>query len=197
MPRDLAPVDAGLRPARRGWPARRRPTSSPGAARPTAGRSMRISSCGAVNPARTLPRSSTRSARVPPVPISIPIHMNLGSYVCGFRPRADRPRRKRPASLPSVAFSIRVSRGAEGEGAPRASRRASAGRRSPSAGSTPPLSRYSGKLKMLTSMASATPSDSPIDLEDALGLLIAGHGEIVDVLRGEVFAQAHERAPWR
>src|SRR5207253_3358249 len=39
------------------------------------GRSMCMSSCKAVTPARTLPRSSTRSAREPPVPTSMPSHI--------------------------------------------------------------------------------------------------------------------------
>ena len=39
------------------------------------GRSIRMSSCAAVNAARTLPSRSTSRARVPPVPISIPSHI--------------------------------------------------------------------------------------------------------------------------
>src|SRR5262245_18269060 len=40
------------------------------------GRSIRSSTWGAVYPARTAPRSSTRSAREPPVPMSIPSHID-------------------------------------------------------------------------------------------------------------------------
>src|ERR1019366_9228303 len=41
------------------------------------GRSIRMSSWGAVQPARTAPRPSTRSARVLPVPMSMPSHIEF------------------------------------------------------------------------------------------------------------------------
>src|SRR5437588_12260564 len=56
------------------------------------GCSIRISSCGAVTPALIVPRSSTMSTRVPPVPTSIPIHMALFLHRPGQVSGAIEPR---------------------------------------------------------------------------------------------------------
>ena len=61
--------------ARRGWPATQASHQFSGRCSAHSGRSIRMSSWGDVQPARTAPRPSTRSARVPPVPMSMPSHI--------------------------------------------------------------------------------------------------------------------------
>ena len=73
----------------------------------------------------------------------------------------------KPASFPSAAFSIRVSVVRKVNDRRRVSSSMAGANRS-HAPSTPPLSRYRGKLKVFTSMASAMPSASPMETKIVL-----------------------------
>jgi hypothetical protein len=64
----------------------------------------------------------------------------------------------------------------------------------------PPLNKYSGKLKVFTSAASATPSDSPTtrQMVRAFSRFLAGAlRDFVDVLRRQFFAELQQARPSR